>query len=148
MSKELCYALAFSSGLLIAIQAGVNSQLRMAMQHPVLAALISFLTGSVLLAIVYIFSAKSVVPASSITSVGWWKMTGGLLGAIYIFTIIIVAPKIGAANTLCFAIAGQLVSAIILDHFGLIGFPLKEITLSRIAGVILTIVGVYLVQKK
>src|SRR6185295_8593990 len=117
MSKELYYALAFTSGLLIAIQAGVNSQLRTAIQHPVLAALLSFLTGSLLLTMVYAFSAKSSVPISTISTVSWWKLTGGLLGAIYIFSVIIIAPQIGAANTLCFAIAGQVVCAIFLDHF-------------------------------
>ena len=148
MTKELYYAIAFTSGLLIAIQAGVNSQLRLAVQHPVLAALISFVVGGVLLFIVYLFSGKAPVPLSAIPSVSWWKLTGGLLGAIYIFSIIIIAPKIGAANTLCFAIAGQLISAIILDHFGWIGFPVKEISIGRIGGALLIIIGVYLVQKK
>jgi len=148
MSKELYYALAFTSGLLIAIQAGVNSQLRIAIQHPVLAALVSFVTGSALLTVVYIFSAKSSLPISSIASVSWWKLTGGFLGATYVFSVIILAPRIGGANTLCFAIAGQVVCAVIIDHFGLIGFPVKEISWSRIAGAALIIGGVYLVQKK
>jgi len=148
MAKELYYAMAFTSGLLIAVQAGVNSQLRMAIQHPVLAALISFLVGSILLFVIYLFTAKSTVPLSAIPSVGWWKLTGGALGAFYIVSIILIAPRIGAANTLCFAIAGQLISAILLDHFGLIGFPLREISVTRIAGALLIIGGVYLVQKK
>lgn len=148
MAKELYYLLAFTSGLLIAVQAGVNSQLRMALQHPILASLISFLVGSLFLAVFFVFSSKSSVAISSITLSSSWKLIGGILGAIYIFSMIIIAPKIGAANTLCFAIAGQLVCAIILDHFGWVGFAVREISLPRIAGVILIIAGVYLVQRK
>ncbi len=106
MGKEFYYAIAFISGLLIAVQAGVNSQLRVTLQHPILAALISFLIGSFLLVGVYIFSAKSQVPLATVQLTDWWKLTGGALGAFYIVSIILVAPKIGAANALCFAIAG------------------------------------------
>ena len=149
MTKEFYFAMAFTSGLLIAIQAGINSQLRIAIQHPVLASLISFVVGGVLLVIVYTFTAKSTVPVLSlITHVSAWKFLGGIIGAIYIFTVIMVAPQIGAANTLCFAIAGQVVSAIILDHFGWVGFPVREASFMRIAGAVLIIIGVYLVQKK
>jgi transporter family-2 protein len=148
MAKELYYLLAFTSGLLIAVQAGINSQLRMALQHPLFAALISFLVGSLVLGVFYVFSSKSSVPLSTISFAGSWKLIGGILGAIYIFSMIIIAPKIGAANTLGFVIAGQLVCAIVLDHFGWIGFPLKEISLTRIFGVVLIIAGVYLVQRK
>src|SRR5579862_1434982 len=107
MTKELYYLLAFASGLLIAVQAGVNSQLRMALQQPILAALISFLVGSLVLAVFYAISLKtSVVSIATVRFSGSWKLTGGVLGAIYIFSMIIIAPKIGAANTLCFAVAG------------------------------------------
>jgi len=148
MAKELYYALAFTSGLLIAIQAGVNSQLRISIQHPVLASLISFTVGGVLLAIVYAFSGKMPETATSLVNVSSWKYIGGILGAIYIFSVIIIAPKIGAANTLCFAIAGQVVSAVILDHFGWVGFPVREISWTRIGGAVMIILGVYFVQKK
>jgi transporter family-2 protein len=59
-----------------------------------------------------------------------------------------MAPKIGAANALGFVIAGQLLGAVILDHFGWIGFPVKEISWTRILGIAVMILGVYLVQKK
>jgi transporter family-2 protein len=148
MAKELYYLLAFTSGLLIAVQAGVNSQLRMALQHPILAALISFIVGSLFLAVFYVFSTKSSVPVATITFGSSWKLIGGILGAIYIFSMIIIAPKIGAANALCFAVAGQLVCAIVLDHFGWVGFPVREVSVVRILGIVFVILGVYLVQRK
>ena len=51
-----------------------------------------------------------------------YKWTGGIIGAVYVCCVIILAPKIGAANTLGLVVGGQMVLAIILDHFGLLGF--------------------------
>src|ERR1043166_2496798 len=149
MTKEFYYLLAITSGILIAVQAGVNSQLRIVTQNPILAALISFLVDTVLLAGVYFFSTKSAANISSLAyPIHWWKLAGGILGAIYIFSMIIMAPKIGAANALGFVIAGQLLGTVILDHFGWVGFPVREISWTRILGIVTMILGVYLVQKK
>ncbi|MBS1680441.1 MAG: DMT family transporter [Bacteroidetes bacterium] len=148
MAKEFYYALAFTSGLFIAVQAGINSQLRIALQHPILAALVSFVVGGLFLLVFFIFSAKTGISVSSITAISGWKFLGGILGAIYIFVMIIIAPKIGAANSLGFAIAGQLLCAVVLDHFGWVGFPIREISWVRISGVALIILGIYLVQRK
>jgi transporter family-2 protein len=149
MTKEFYYLLAITSGLLIAVQAGVNSQLRIVTQNPILAALISFLVGTILLAGFYFISTKSTANISSLAHpISWWKLAGGVLGAIYIFSMIIMAPKIGAANALGFVIAGQLLGAVVLDHFGWVGFPVREISWTRILGVVVIILGVYLVQRK
>jgi len=44
-------------------------------------------------------------------------------------------------------VAGQLIFAVVFDHFGLLGFPVKSVSLFRLAVVILMIAGVYLVRK-
>lgn len=150
MSREIFYCVAFIAGLGVAIQAGVNSQLRIMVQNPLLTALISFLVGTAGLIIIYLIYYKSIPmpPETPVSEITWWKWTGGMLGVFYIVSMIIVAPKIGAANALGFAVAGQLFFAVILDHFGLIGFEVKPITWIRIAGVLFLLLGVYLIQRK
>jgi len=44
-------------------------------------------------------------------------------------------------------IAGQMVAGLILDHFGLVGYDLKPITLLRLVGTILVIGGVVLIKR-
>jgi transporter family-2 protein len=78
----------------------------------------------------------------------WWKFTGGLLGVVYVTAVVIAAPRIGAANALGFIVAGQFVAAVIIDHFGLLGMPVYSISWWRIAGIVILICGVYLIQKK
>lgn len=148
MHKEIYYLFALAAGLAVAIQTGVNAQLRLTIQNPTLTALISFLVGSIVLLIyVGITSYHQLPAATTMYKISWWKYLGGIMGAFYITTVVIIAPRIGAANTLGFIVAGQLISAVIFDHFGLVGFVVRQITLLRILGVIFLILGVYLIRK-
>ncbi len=140
--------LAVVAGVAVSVQLGVNAQLRQVVGQPILAALISFLVGMLALLGYFLIVAKGTVPPIEMfRNIRWWKWTGGLLGAFFITSSIVAAPRIGAANWVCLVIAGQLLAALLLDHYGYIGFPLKPLTLYRLAGATLIILGVYLIQK-
>ncbi|CAN5746999.1 DMT family transporter [soil metagenome] len=147
MSKEFLYLIALLVGAGISVQAGVNAQLRTATGNPILTALISFLVGTSILLGAYLLTARTPPPYAAIVGLSWWKFMGGVMGTLYITGIIVLAPRIGAANTIGFTIAGQLIFAVVLDHFGWIGFPVRPISLMRAAGVLLIILGIFLVQK-
>ena len=148
MPKELYYLVALLAGLAVTIQAGANAQLRLAVGSPVITAMISFLVGTVILVSFVLLTSTHLLPSpKTISSISWWKWIGGALGVFYIISVIVVAPRIGAASTFGFIVAGQLIFAVIFDHFGLIGFPQHSVSFLRIVGVLLLIAGVYLIQK-
>ncbi len=148
MSKEFYYLLALLAGLAVVIQTGANAQLRLIVQHPMVTALISFLVGTVILFTYVMLTSYGQLPSiDTLGKISWWKWLGGAMGAFYITTVVVIAPKIGAANTLGFIVAGQLISAVIFDHFGLFGFVIRQVTLLRILGVFFLILGVYLIRK-
>ncbi len=148
MPKEIYYLLALLAGLAVAIQTGVNAQLRLVVSNPTLTALLSFTVGTVILSVYVLVTSHHTLPSvHTLTNIPWWKWLGGVMGAFYITTVVIIAPKIGAANTLGFIVAGQLISAVIFDHFGLVGFVVRPVTLLRILGVVFLIVGVYLIRR-
>ena len=142
------YLLSILAGVAVAFQTGVNSQLRTDTNNPVLTALISFGVGMVALTLLYftLFKQSPMFPAGY--TFQWWKFTGGLLGVFYVTGIVIAAPRIGAANALAFIVGGQFVAAIIIDHYGFMKLPVNPISVYRIAGIILLLAGVYLIQKK
>jgi transporter family-2 protein len=80
--------------------------------------------------------------------VPWWGWTGGLLGALYIAASVVLAPRLGAAVLVASIVAGQLAAALVLDHFGLIGFAQKSVTPVRACGAVLLFIGVYLIQRR
>lgn len=148
MPKEVYYFIAVLAGLAVAIQSGANAQLRLALGSPIITAMISFLVGTTILVTYVLLTSTHLIPSPKLmASISWWKWVGGAMGVFYITSVIVVAPRIGAASTFGFIVAGQLIFAVIFDHFGIIGFPQHPVTLWRIGGVIFLILGVYLIQK-
>ncbi len=142
------FLLALLAGVGVSVQLGVNTQLRQEVTNPIISAFISFTVGTLILGI-YVFSvSRNALPSVVLLrDISWWKWTGGLLGAVYVTTAIIVGPRIGAANFVSLVVAGQLLAAVLFDHFGYVGFVIHPATIYRLLGVLLIVAGVYLIQK-
>jgi bacterial/archaeal transporter family-2 protein len=140
--------LAFLIGVANTVQSGVNSQLRVELQNPILASIISFSTGLVALLICYAFFNKGTgTSPETLRAIDWWKWTGGVLGAFYVLTVIFIVRDIGPANMVCLIIAGQLIGTLVIEQFGIIGFSVHPINGWRVLGMALVVGGVYLVLK-
>lgn len=77
-------------------------------------------------------------------SVPWYALGAGALGLIVITVMGYAIPRIGAAGALITLMAGQILVASILDHFGLLGVTPRAIDLQRIIGFGVVIFGVWL----
>lgn len=137
--------LALLAGAFLPVQAGINAALRNDLGHPALAAFASFLIGSCSLAL-YAIVARLPVAWGELNNISAWKWTGGIMGAIYVTLAVALLPRLGATVTFGLIITGQLVASVVLDHFGLLGFPIHHINLQRVLGVILLLGGVVLVR--
>jgi len=73
-------------------------------------------------------------------------LAGGLIGATFVACSVIITPRLGAAVTFCFIIAGQLISAMLIDHFGAFNVAAQAITPGRILGVALVAAGAIMVR--
>jgi len=133
-------------GAALSAQVGVNAQLRTALGHPMLAATASFLIGSLALIVGTLVVRPVVPPAGQLARIPWWQWSGGALGALYVVSAIVLAPRLGAAALLAAIVAGQMVASLVLDHYGLLGFPVQPVSLTRILAVLLIISGVLLLQ--
>lgn len=148
--RFIYYFLALISGFALTLQVGINGELRSKIGSPILSSLISFAVGTIVLTITFFFTvlSRSSSPQNfiNIKNTSWWMFTGGLLGAFYIFTTIFTSPKIGFANMFSLVICGQIILAVIFDHFGLLGNQIHTINSLRVLGIILLILGVYIIQ--
>jgi transporter family-2 protein len=143
----LYVAIVFVAGALIATQAGINSQLARAAGHPVFAAAISFVVGTAALLVASLFVGTTWTGLAATSRGPWWIWTGGLLGAVFVVTMAWLAPVLGAATLLSVAIAGQMTFALVLDHYGLVGFPQRPMSLGRAVGAVLLVGGVVMIRK-
>ena len=146
--KYIFFILPALAGLTITTQAGVNSQLKVAVNNPWIAAFISFLVGTIILGL-YIVATRQTMPSLvQLRGIELYKYSGGLLGAFFVTVIIFSVQKIGSANVFALVIAGQLLVAVLYDHYGLFGFKQSDINWVKLLGVGMLIGGAYLITKK
>lgn len=139
-------AMVLFAGALMPLQAGINGQLARVVPGALSAALISFLVGSV--ALVAIVVAQRALPSvGELRSLNWWHWCGGLLGAFFIATAAYAGPRVGATLFMALVLAGQLLTALILDHQGWAGFRETPISPARIGGLGLIFFGVWMIQR-
>lgn len=140
--------LAFLIGICNTLQSGVNAQLRESLNNPILAAIGSFAIGLTVLLIAFAcFNQNPVPELADLKQISWTRFLGGVIGAFYVITVIFIVRDIGPANMICLVVAGQMIAAMTVDHFGFQGFAVHQITLPRVAGVVLLLAGVYLILK-
>jgi|SRR5688572_18110823 transporter family-2 protein len=135
-------------GIALPVQSGVNAQLRVSIGNPVLAALVSFIVGTIALLGLNLALRVPLPSGESIARVPLWHWVGGLLGASYIYAAVILAPRLGAATLVAAIVAGQMVSSVILDHYGWVGYAQQPVTAGRLVGMVLVIGGVLLIQRR
>jgi transporter family-2 protein len=145
---EIIYILlALLAGACMPVQAGINSQLRTFVGDPAFAAMVSFAVGTIAL-FGFVLATRAPWPSmADVSQTQWWHWTGGFLGAFLVTMSVILAPRIGAATMLALFVTGQMAVSLLLDHFGAVGYPLRAISLPRVVGAAMLVVGVVLVQR-
>ena len=130
----------------LAVQAGLNAQLRIWLNHPVMAALISFMVGTLALFATALALGAARPRAAALVAVPWWVWLGGVLGAYFVFATIVIAPRIGPALFFGLLVSGQLVASLVLEHYGLLGFAIHPVSVGRVCGALLLVAGVALLR--
>ncbi len=80
-------------------------------------------------------------------SLPWYVFFAGGFGIVIVGTISFGLPKIGAAAIFTLIIVGQVITAVLLDHFGWFQTPVRTADLSRIAGIAIIMFGTWLVVR-
>ena len=149
MSNIYLYLLlALVAGAVMPTQAATNNKMAVFLNDsPILASFISFFVGTIALFIYLVASGTSLgnlALAKNATPVAW---VGGILGAFFVTATVTLVPRLGVALTFSLIIAGQMIVTLVIDHFGLLGVPMKEISAARIGGILLITLGVILIRK-
>lgn len=132
------------AGIGIPVLAALNAQLGGRIGSPAAAATVLFV----------IAFAVSLGVALIVAPQGFAQLTGapkhlflaGALVAFYILSITYIAPHFGIGNAVFFVLLGQLISAALIDHFGLFGAQVSPVSLTRAAGISTMVIGVWLTQ--
>ncbi len=146
MSSLALFGLAVLAGSLITIQSVLNSALGEKTGHLGSVLVLTLVSTFALVALIRLFPGTADLrhlPGLS----QWYLYVGGILGIAILAAPIFLIPKIGATATLTGLVVGQLLLAILIDHFGAFNMQRVAIDPTKIFGVVLLGVGAYLITK-
>ena len=141
------HLLAVGLGTALTVQVGMNATVGRALDSPLWASVVNFVVGLVAL-LAYGLLAGSRPASQALGQVPGWAWLAGLLGAAYVAGSTLLGPRIGALALVAFVLVGQLVMALLVDQYGVLGFPRAPVTPLRVLGAALLVVGAVLVLRR
>jgi bacterial/archaeal transporter family-2 protein len=148
-ATSLLWLLALVAGALIPVQAAANAALSKSLGGNVpLAAMILFVVAGTVTAAGLLVAGGDLPAAGALRGAPWWSYLGGLVVAFYVFSITFLAPRLGVGTAISLIVTGQVIAALTIDHFGLLRSLPFPLTLARLVGAVLMIVGVFLALRR
>jgi transporter family-2 protein len=145
MSNVFWMAMALSAGGLLPFLGAFNARLGTAIASPLHASVISFVVGTLAIT-TYVLATRQTVSWAGAASTPWYGWLGGFCGAFALTAIILTYPKLGPGLGFGLLIAGQLIVAVVLEHFNVLVAEPHPISLLRVAGVALVLGGVAMIR--
>jgi transporter family-2 protein len=144
MDRNAALALTIFASALVAAQAPINSHLGKAI-GTFQAAFVSFAIGTLALSVIVLLAGG--YGSIDLGSVRWYYLTGGLLGVVFVSTLLVTVRPLGAAGILAATLVGQMAASVAIDRFGLFGLERTPITLTRLTGIGLVALGAWIVTR-
>jgi transporter family-2 protein len=145
-AKAIAVLATAAAGGLVAMQAPINAGLGRAVGS-LPAASFSFAIGLFALVAITLVAGEGFGRIGEIGGLSWYYLIGGLLGAVYVTTVLITVRTLGAGGVTAATITGQLTLSVVLDRLGILGLHQRELTPGRVVGVALLAAGVVLVVR-
>lgn len=142
--KMYLFILMLLIGVVLTVHLAMNAQVGVIVKNPKMGNAIFWTIGAIT-AIVIGFTAWEPTVFARLREVPIWLLTAGVMGAALVFGIAFVMPQIGAAKGFVLMIAGQVLTGLLLSHFGLLGSPVEPVSIFKILGALLLIAGVSIV---
>ena len=132
------------AGIGIPIMAAMTSSLGKHLSSPVAASAFAFFLAFCIAMLAIMVTDKSFV--KQIPSTPKYLFVAGAFIAFYVLSISFIAPHFGIGNAIFFVLLGQLLSAAIIDHYGLFGAQINNLSMMRVSGILVMVFGVWLTQ--
>lgn len=147
MNALIFFLIGIAAGSMITVQSVLNSALGTRTGNLGSVLILTVVSIGLLIGLIFLFpntaNFKNIPGFSE-----WYLYVGGLLGVAILAAPIFLIPRIGATSTLTAIVIGQLGLALLIDQFGLFGFPRIDINLARVVGLALLVVGAFLIQQQ
>jgi transporter family-2 protein len=141
------YVLTIFLGVVLTVHLAMNGKVGVAIGNPRVGNMVFWCIGAVG-AIVIGLTGWQPGALSGLREVNPILLTAGLMGASLVFGIAWLFPQVGAANATIALLAGQILSGLVLSHFGWLGSPVQPITMRSALGALVLLMGVVLATRR
>jgi transporter family-2 protein len=136
----------FVAGAFIPVMAILNARLGRALGEPLHASVFLMCVGLIAAVLCAAFLTKGLPDLGRLGSARPADYLGGLVVAFYVVSATLLAPRMGVGNFIICAVSAQILSAVVIDHFGLFGAAVRPLDLVRTGGILLLLAGVLVTQ--
>lgn len=133
------------AGIGVPLLAAMNAALGQHIGSPAAAALVLFFVALCIAAAVTLVTGPAALKA--VATAPRHLFLGGVFVAFYVLSVTYVAPHFGVGNAIFFVLLGQMISAALIDQFGLFGAQVSPLTLQRAGGIGVMVFGLWLIQR-
>jgi transporter family-2 protein len=144
--KTPVYLLSVFLGIVLTVHLAMNGAVGAAINNPRVGNAVFWVIGAIGAVIIGLTGWQAGALAG-LKAVNPLMLTAGLMGASLVFGIAAVIPQIGAGPFTVLLLLGQLTSAMVISHFGLLGSPVNPINMTSAFGAVLLFVGAYLTTR-
>jgi transporter family-2 protein len=144
--KTYLYALTMFLGVMLTVHLAMNGKVGAAIGNPRVGNALFWCIGAVT-AIAIGLSGWQAGALGPVRQINPLLLTAGAIGACLVFGIAWLIPQIGAGPMTLYLLAGQIISALVVSHFGLLGSPVQPITAMSALGALIMVGGVILATR-
>lgn len=147
IADNLRYAtIMLAAGIGIPVLAALNAQLGQRLGAPVAAAAILF-TVALLITVGLLVLTGAAPALRALPGAPKHLFLAGGFVAFYVLSITWVAPRFGVGNAIFCVLMGQMLSAAVIDHFGIFGALARPLSGSRACGLLLMALSLAVIQR-
>ena len=134
-------------GALISMQAPLNVLLSRAIGSAYGATAISVFVAFLSILVIVLLTGWGEISRNTLSVVPWWVYLAGIVGAVFVAGGVVIVPVTGALVFFICVVAGQLLGSVIADHFGAFGLAERSVSVARLAGIVLVLIGATMVGR-
>lgn len=141
--RYISYLLALLAGAALSFEGAIYAELGKTIGQ-IETSFYNFFMGSIILGLLWLFFGKG--DLSYTFKAPKWSLLGGVLGVVYLTSIVVSVPFVGVGITMVAVILGQLVMSMVIEHFGWLGSKKTKINKEKILAVLSMIIALILIN--
>ena len=140
MMDILYIFMAIAMGVMLAVYLPMNSSVAEYLGSPITANITFFSVALISSIVIFLVWGESGT-IHRIKSVPIWLYITGIASAAMILGTTYLIPRIGARQLFLLTVSGQILMAMLISHFGLLGVPKDTISMNKIIGAVFIFAG-------